>query len=55
MVFDEWSGWSRLSELCFTQGKQVGHCSLSQYVLGGKVVGKDRLVGAVYLVVWLDG
>ena len=25
---------------------------LSQYVLGGEVVGKVRLVGAVYLVVW---
>ena len=26
-----------------------------QYILGGKVFGKVRLVGAVYLVVWLDG
>ena len=26
-----------------------------QYILDGKVVGKVRLVGAVYLVVWLDG
>ena len=25
MVF-EWLGLSRLSELCFTQGRQVGHC-----------------------------
>ena len=25
------------------------------YVLGGKVVEKVRLVGAVYLVDWLDG
>ena len=27
----------------------------SQYVLDGKMVGKVRLVGAVYLVDWLDG
>ena len=26
-----------------------------QYILDGKVVGKVRLVGAVYLVDWLDG
>ena len=25
----EWLGWSRLSEFYFTQGKQVGHCSVS--------------------------
>ena len=30
LVF-EWLGWSRLSELCFTQGKQVGHCSVSMF------------------------
>ena len=34
---------------------QAGWSLLSQYVLGGKVVGKVRLVGAAYLVVWLDG
>ena len=57
MVF-EWLGWSHLSELCFTQG--VGCVSLrgrlvtDQYYLGGKVVEKVRLVGAVYLVDWLD-
>ena len=27
LVF-EWLGWSRLSELCFTQGRQVGHWSV---------------------------
>ena len=27
----EWLGWSRLSELYFTQGKQVGHCSVSMF------------------------
>ena len=40
MVF-EWLGLSRLSELCSTQGRQVGHCT-GQYVLGGKVVGRVR-------------
>ena len=45
-------GLSQLSELCFTQGRQVGHWSV---FLDGKVVGKVRLVGAVYLVDWLDG
>ena len=26
-----------------------------QYILDGKVVGKVRLIGAVYLLDWLDG
>ena len=30
-LWSEWLGWSRLSELCFTQGKQVGHCSVSMF------------------------
>ena len=51
MVF-EWLGLSRLSELCFTQVRRL---VTGQYILDGKVVGKVRLVGAVYLVYWLDG
>ena len=34
---------------------RVGRLVTGQYVLGGKVVGKVRLVGAVYLVDWLVG
>ena len=52
MVF-EWLEWSRLSELFFTQARRI--VTGGQYVLGGKVVEKVRLVGAVYLLVWLDG
>ena len=49
-----WDGqWSRLSELFFTQARRI--VTGGQYVLGGKVVEKVRLVGAVYLVDWLDG
>ena len=33
---------------------RVGRLLTGQYVLGGKVVRKVRLVGAVYLVDWLD-
>ena len=33
----------------------MGRLVTGQFVLGGKVVGKVRLVGAAYLVVWLDG
>ena len=29
--------------------------AVRQYILDGKVVGKVRLVGAVYVVDWLDG
>ena len=38
----------------FYSGK-AGWSLLSQYVLGGKVVEKVRLVGAVYLIDWLEG
>ena len=34
---------------------RVGRLVTGQYILDGKVVGKVRLVGAVYLVDWLDG
>ena len=34
---------------------RVGRLVTDQYYLGGKVVEKVRLVGAVYLVDWLDG
>ena len=34
---------------------RVGRLITGQCVLGGKVVGKVSLVGAVYLVDWLDG
>ena len=51
MVF-EWLEWSRLSELFFTQARRL---VTDQYVLGGKVVRKVRLVGAVYLVDCLEG
>ena len=50
----EWLGWSRLSELCFTQGKQVRHCSVSMFWVV-RWSSKFWLVGALYLVVWLDG
>ena len=33
---------------------RVGRLVTGQYILDGKVVGKVRLVGAVYLVDWLD-
>ena len=34
---------------------RVSRSVTGQYILDGKVVGKVRLVGAVYLVDWLDG
>ena len=34
---------------------RVGRLVTGQYILDGKVVRKVRLVGAVYLVDWLDG
>ena len=40
-----------MSELCFTQVRRL---VTGQYILDGKVVRKLRLVGAVYLVDWLD-
>ena len=46
MVF-EW-----LSELCLLR---AGKLVTGKYILDGKMVGKVRLVGAVYLVDWLDG
>ena len=49
----EWLGWSRLSELFFTQARWM--VTGGQYVLGGKVVEKVGLVGAIYLVDWLEG
>ena len=51
MVFDEWSGWSRLSELCFTQGKQVGHCSVSMFW----VVRWSGKIGWLGQFIWLFG
>ena len=49
----EWLGWSWLSELFFTQARRM--VTGGQYVLGGKVVKNVGLVGAVYLVDWLEG
>ena len=34
---------------------RVGRLVTGQYILDGEVVGKVRLLGAVYLVDWLDG
>ena len=51
MVFDEWSGWSQLSELCFTQGKQVGHCSVSMFW----VVRWSGKIGWLGQFIWLFG
>ena len=63
MVFDEWLGWSRLSELCFTQGKQIGHCSVSMFWVArwsGKIGWLGQfiwlfgwMVSVVKLVKWL--
>ena len=50
MVF-EWLGWSRLSELCFTQGKQVGHCSVSMFW----VVRWSGKLGWLGQFIWLIG
>ena len=62
MVF-EWFGLSWLSELCFTQGKQVGHCSVSMFWVerwSGKLGWLGQLiwlfgwmVSVVKLVKWL--
>ena len=59
----EWLGWSRLSELCFTQGKQVGHCSVSMFWvvrwsgklgwLGQFICLIGWMVNVVKLVKWL--
>ena len=46
-----WDGHSCQSCVLLTVGRLVN----VQYILDGKVVGKVRLVGAVYLVDWLDG
>ena len=48
------SGWDgHVCQSCVSL--RVGRLVTGQYILDGKVVGKVRLVGAVYLVDWLDG
>ena len=48
------SGWDgHVCQSCVSL--RVGRLVTDQYYLGGKVVEKVRLVGAVYLVDWLDG
>ena len=55
--------WWRSDPLIWLASKQVqsrvilrvGRLVTGQYILDGKVVRKLRLVGAVYLVDWLDG
>ena len=48
------SGWDgHICQRCVSL--RVGRLVTDQYYLGGKVVKKIRLVGAVYLVDWLDG
>ena len=47
------SGWDgHVCQSCVSL--RVGRLVTDQYYLGGKVVEKVRLVGAVYLVDWLD-
>ena len=46
-----WDGHSCQSCVLLTIGRLVN----GQYILDGKVVWKVRLVGAVYLLDWLDG
>ena len=46
MVFEWWDG--HVCQSCVSL--RVGRLVTDQYYLGGKVVEKDRLVGAVYLV-----
>ena len=47
------SGWDgHICQSCVSL--RVGRLVTDQYYLGGKVVEKVRLVGAVYLVDWLD-
>ena len=50
MVFEWWDG--HVCQSCVSL--RVGRLVTDQYYLGGKVVEKVRLVGAVYLVDWLD-
>ena len=48
------SGWDgHVCQSCVSL--RVGRLVTDQYYLGGEVVEKVRLVGAVYLVDWLDG
>ena len=48
------SGWDgHVCQSCVSL--KVSRLVTDQYYLGGKVVEKVRLVGAVYLVDWLDG
>ena len=47
----EWLGWSWLSEFYFTQGKQVGHCSVSMFWVE-RWSGKLRWLGQL---IWLFG
>ena len=47
------SGWDgHVCQSCVSL--RVGRLVTDQYYLGGKVVEKVRLVGAVFLVDWLD-
>ena len=51
MVF-EWLGCHGCQSCVLLR---VGRLVTGQYILDGKVVGKVWLVGAVYLLDWLDG